>query len=257
MIPLTALVTGASAGLGEEFARLLAKDHHNLILVARNEQRLQQLADELRQRYEVTVHIFACDLSRPGAAQELYDAVRAADLTIDMLINNAGFGLNGKFHENPAQQEFALLQVNVVALAQLTRLVLPGMVARGLGRVLNIASTAAFQPGPHMAGYFASKAYVLSLSEALAEELKDSGVSVTVLCPGPTQTEFIDRAGMEESLLFRLTKQSATKVASIGYKAMLKGEAVVVPGLHNWAVAQTVRFAPRSMARSLAGYLVK
>lgn len=257
MISLTALVTGASAGLGQEFARLLAKDKHNLVLVARSEERLQQLADELRQRYGVTVHVFASDLSRPGAAQELYDALRAADLTIDILINNAGFGLNGKYHTNPAEQEFALLQLNVVAVAQLTRLLLPGMVARGLGRILNVASTAAFQPGPHMAGYFASKAYVLSLSEALAEELKDTGVSVTVLCPGPTQTEFIDRAGMEESLLFKLTKQSATKVATIGYKAMLKGEAVVVPGLHNWAVTQTVRFAPRSMVRSLASFLVK
>ena len=203
------------------------------------------------------MHVFACDLSVPGAAQELYDAVRDANLTIDMLINNAGFGLNGKFHANPAQQEFALLQVNVVALAQLTRLVLPGMVARGLRAR---AEHRLYRRIPARAAHgrlFCLKAYVLSLSEALAEELKDSGVSVTVLCPGPTQTEFIDRAGMEESLLFRLTKQSATKVASIGYKAMLKGEAVVVPGLHNWAVAQTVRFAPRSMARSLAGYLVK
>ncbi len=257
MIPLTALVTGASAGLGEEFARLLAKDGHNPVLVARNGQRLQQLADELRQRYGVTPHVFPCDLSQPGAAQELYAALRQADLCIDILINNAGFGLNGKYYENPAEQEFALLQVNVVAVAQLTRLILPGMVARGLGRVLNIASTAAFQPGPGMAGYFASKAYVLSLSEALAEELKGTGVSVTALCPGPTETEFIDRAGMEESLLFKLAKQSAHKVASIGYQAMLKGEAVVVPGVHNWAVTQTVRLAPRSVARSLAGFLVK
>lgn len=257
MIPLTALVTGASAGLGEEFARLLAKDGHNPVLVARNGQRLQQLADELRQRYGVTPHVFPCDLSQPGAAQDLYAALRQADLCIDILINNAGFGLNGKYYENPAEQEFALLQVNVVAVAQLTRLILPGMVARGLGRVLNIASTAAFQPGPGMAGYFASKAYVLSLSEALAEELKGTGVSVTALCPGPTETEFIDRAGMEESLLFKLAKQSAHKVASIGYQAMLKGEAVVVPGVHNWAVTQTVRLAPRSVARSLAGFLVK
>ena len=257
MIPLTALVTGASAGLGEEFARLLAKDGHNPVLVARNGQRLQQLADELRQRYGVTPHVFPCDLSQPGAAQELYAALRQADLCIDILINNAGFGLNGKYYENPAEQEFALLQVNVVAVAQLTRLILPGMVARGLGRVLNIASTAAFQPGPGMAGYFASKAYVLSLSEALAEELKGTGVSVTALCPGPTETEFIDRAGMEESLLFKLAKQSAHKVASIGYQAMLKGEAVVVPGVHNWAVTQTVRLAPRSVARSLAVFLVK
>lgn len=257
MIPLTALVTGASAGLGEEFARLLAKDGHNLVLVARNEQRLQHLADELRQRYRVEVQVFTSDLSQPGAAETLYQAVRAAGLSIDILINNAGIGLNGKFYQNPVEQEFALLQLNVVALAQLTRLFLPGMVARGLGRVLNIASTAAFQPGPHMAGYFASKAYVLSLSEALAEELKDTGVSVTVLCPGPTETEFIDRAGMEESLLFKLAKQSAAKVAKIGYQAMLKGETTVVPGIHNWALTQTVRIAPRRLARSLAGYLVK
>ena len=150
-----------------------------------------------------------------------------------------------------------MLQVNVVALAQLTRLLLPGMVARGYGKVLNVASTAAFQPGPHMAGYFASKAYVLSLSEALAYELKDTGVSVTALCPGPTQTEFIERAGMKESLLFTLSKSSAKKVAQVGYQAMQRGEATVIPGLHNWALAQTVRFTPRQVVRSLASMLVK
>jgi short-subunit dehydrogenase len=174
-----------------------------------------------------------------------------------LLINNAGFGLNGKYHENPAEQEFALLQLNVVTLAQLTRLLLPGMVARGWGRILNVASTAAFQPGPHMAGYFASKAYVLSLSEALAYELKDTGVSVTVLCPGPTQTEFVERAGIGESLLFKLSKQSAEKVANIGYKAMLNGETLVISGLHNWALAQSMRFVPRSVARAVASWLVK
>ena len=257
MLPSTALITGASAGLGVEFAHLLAKDHNNVVLVARSEDKLQQLAADLEKRYGIKAHVFASDLSLPGAAQALVESLRLADLKIDVLINNAGFGTNGKFHENPAEQEFAMLQVNVVALAQLTRLLLPGMVARGYGKVLNVASTAAFQPGPHMAGYFASKAYVLSLSEALAYELKDTGVSVTALCPGPTQTEFIERAGMKESLLFTLSKSSAKKVAQVGYQAMQRGEATVIPGLHNWALAQTVRFTPRKVVRSLASMLVK
>lgn len=253
----TALVTGASAGLGVEFAKLLAQDGHNLVLTARNQDRLQRLADELHQQHGIRAQVFARDLSQPGAAPALIEALDQAGLTIDILINNAGFGLNGKYHENPAEQEFALLQVNVVALAQLTRLLLPGMVARDWGRILNVASTAAFQPGPHMAGYFASKAYVLSLSEALAYELKDTGVRVTVLCPGPTQTEFTERAGIKESLLFKLSVQSAETVANSGYQAMLKGEAVVIPGLHNWALAQSVRFTPRGMTRALASWLVK
>ncbi len=253
----TALVTGASAGLGVEFAKLLAQDGHNLVLTARSQDRLQRLADELRQQYGIRAQVFARDLSQPGAAPALVEALDQAGLAIDILINNAGFGLNGKYHENLAEQEFALLQLNVVALAQLTRLLLPDMVARGWGRVLNVASTAAFQPGPYMAGYFASKAYVLSLSEALAHELKDTGVSVTVLCPGPTQTEFTERAGIKESRLFKLGAQPAETVASSGYQAMLKGETVVIPGLHNWALAQSVRFIPRGMARALASWLVK
>lgn len=257
MLPSTALITGASSGLGVEFAHLLAKDHHNVVLVARSEDKLQQLAGELQKRYGIKAHVFACDLSLPGAAQALVESLQLANLKIDVLVNNAGFGTNGKFYENPAEQEFALLQVNVVALAQLTRLLLPGMVARGYGKVLNVASTAAFQPGPHMAGYFASKAYVLSLSEALAYELKDTGVTVTALCPGPTQTEFIERAGMKESLLFTLGKSSAKKVALAGYQAMLRGETTVIPGLHNWALAQTVRFTPRKVVSSLASMLVK
>jgi hypothetical protein len=257
MTSRNALVTGASAGLGVEFAKLLAQDGHNLVLTARNQDRLQRLADELQQEHSIRAQVFARDLSQPGAAPALVEALDQAGLTIDILVNNAGFGHSGKYHENPAEQEFALLQVNVVALAQLTRLLLPGMVARGWGRVLNVASTAAFQPGPHMAGYFASKAYVLSLSESLAYELKDTGVSVTVLCPGPTQTEFTERAGIKESLLFRLSAQSAEKVAEIGYQAMLKGEAVVIPGLHNWALAQSMRFVPRGVARAVASWLVK
>ena len=257
MTSRTALVTGASAGLGVEFAKLLAQDGHDLVLTARNQDRLQQLADELQRQHGVCVKVFARDLSQPGAAPALVEALTAAGLTIDLLINNAGCGLNGKYHENPAEQEFALLQLNVVALAQLTRLLLPGMVARGWGRILNVASTAAFQPGPHMAGYFASKAYVLSLSEALAYELKDTDVRVTVLCPGPTQTEFTERAGIKESLLFKLSAQSAETVAEIGYQALLKGETIVIPGLHNWALAQSIRFTPRRMARTLASWLVQ
>ncbi|HZC76160.1 MAG TPA: SDR family oxidoreductase, partial [Ktedonobacterales bacterium] len=195
----TALVTGASSGIGEELARLFARDGYDLVLVARGKTQLEALAAELRQRHGVSLTVLATDLAQPAAAQAIYDELTRAGITVDVLVNNAGYATYGSFTEIPAETELAMLQVNMAALTHLCKLFLPPMVRRGSGRVLNVASTAAFQPGPLMAAYYASKAYVLSLSEALANELRGTGVTVTALCPGPTRSGFQSRAKMEDS----------------------------------------------------------
>jgi short-subunit dehydrogenase len=248
----TALITGASSGIGYELAKCFARDGVNLVLVARDETRLGQVAAELRST-SVSVRVVPADLARAVAPSEILDATRAANIDVDFLVNNAGFGSCGPFADSDLRADLDMLQVNMVALVHLTRLYLPGMRQRGSGGVLNVASTAAFQPGPLMAIYYASKAFVLSLTEAIAEELRDTGVTATALCPGPTATDFQRRAKIEHIRLMKskLVMMTARQVAEIGYLAFLEGKVIVIPGLLNKIGAQSVRISPRSMVRKI------
>ncbi|WP_216327135.1 SDR family NAD(P)-dependent oxidoreductase [Deinococcus aestuarii] len=255
--PPTALVTGASGGIGEEIARHLASRGANLILVARREEQLRALADELGARHGVHALPLALDLTRPGAGAWLEGELASRGLTVDLLVNNAGFGGYGEFHTQDPGEIARMVQVNVVALTDLSRRFLPGMVERRRGRVLNVASTAAFQPGPLMAVYYATKAYVLSLSEALNEEVRGTGVSVTALCPGPVETGFQDTAKLGQSRLLqgpaRATMLSAGEVARQGVEAMLSGQAVVVPGRLNRLQTLAPRLLPRGVMTRIIG----
>jgi hypothetical protein len=251
-----ALVTGASSGIGRELARILAREGHDLALVARSEERLVELAGELEKRHGIRVRTLAADLSDPGAPAALAAQLEHDRVSIDILVNNAGFGASGPFWETDARLELDLIQVNVTALTHLTRLLLPEMLRRHSGRILNVASTAAFQPGPFMAVYYASKAFVLSFSEALASELSGTGVAVTALCPGPTDTGFQERAGVARSNLFRRFRVlSAEAVAAAGYAGMRAGRRVVVPGLQNRLLAVVVRLAPGSLVLRVMRFL--
>jgi short-subunit dehydrogenase len=244
---MTALVTGASGGIGAELARLFAADGHDLVLVARSRDKLAGLAEELGGRHNVAARVLPADLARPQAPREIFDRLGAEGAGVDALVNNAGVGSYGLFAETDLQSELDLLQINVVALTHLTKLFLPAMIARRRGHVLNVASTAAFQPGPLMAVYYASKAYVLSLSEALSNEAKGTGVTVTALCPGPTETGFVAAAGMSESKLFDANVMDARSVAVEGYRGMLAGRAIVIPGFRNRLLANGYRLAPRGL----------
>ncbi|HEX8285262.1 MAG TPA: SDR family oxidoreductase [Pyrinomonadaceae bacterium] len=244
---LTALVTGASGGIGEELARLFAADGHSLVLVARSRDKLERLAGELQQKHNVSARVLAADLARPESPREIFDELQSAGVQVDALVNNAGFGSYGLFAETDLRQELELLQVNVVALTHLTKLFLPPMLARRRGYVMNVASTASFQPGPLMAVYYASKAYVLSLSEALANECGGTGVRVSALCPGPTETGFVAAAGMGDSKLFDRAVMDARTVAVAGYRGLLAGEAVVIPGFRNNFLARSIGFFPRGL----------
>jgi short-subunit dehydrogenase len=244
---MTALVTGASGGIGEELARLFAADGHDLVLVARSRDKLARLAAELEAKHGVAAHVLASDLARAESPQEIFDQLRGGGVEVDALVNNAGFGSYGLFAETDPESELDLLRVNVVALTHLTKLFLPGMLARRRGYVMQVASTAAFQPGPLMAVYYASKAYVLSLSEALANECAGTGVVVSALCPGPTETGFVAAAGMEQSKLFDRGAMTARDVAAEGYRGLLAGKAVVIPGFRNSLVARTVGMMPRGL----------
>lgn len=253
----TALITGASSGIGESLARQLAAHGAHLILVARTEDRLHALAAELGARYRVQVHVLPADLNRPGAAAALHAAVQARGLNVDILVNNAGLGGYGEFSTQPSDEIDRMIAVNISALTGLTRAFLPDMLARGRGRVLNVASTAAFQPGPLMAVYYATKAYVLSFSEAVAEEVAGSGVSVTALCPGPVQTGFqaVSRLG-ESDLLSgpaRLVILSADEVARQGVRGLLVGQRVVVAGRLNRVQTLLPRLLPRAVVTRLIG----
>ena len=244
---MTALVTGASGGIGEELARLFAADGHSLVLVARSRDKLSALAEELSDRHNVNARVLPADLARAEAPREIFEELQSDAVTVDALVNNAGIGSYGLFAETDAKTELDLLQINVVALTHLTKLFLPQMIARRRGYLLNVASTAAFQPGPLMAVYYASKAYVLSFSEALANETSGTGVRVSVLCPGPTETGFVAAAGMEESKLFDRGAMNARDVAEAGYRGMFKGKTIVIPGFRNALVARAVGFMPRGM----------
>ena len=252
---MTVLITGASGGIGYELAKLFARDHHNLVLVARSADKLAQVASEL-ETYGVTVKTIALDLATPLAAKFLFDQLR--DTSIDVLVNNAGFGAFGEFAQMPESEILGQIHLNITALTELTRLFLPPMIQRRTGRIMNVASTAAFQPGPLMAVYYATKAYVLSFSEAIANELRGSGVTVTCFCPGATHTGFAQRAGTENSRIFKqFGAMSAERVARDGYRALMEGRTVAISGAHNWIVAESVRFAPRKLVTAVSRWVAE
>ena len=251
----TVLVTGASSGIGRELARLFAADGADLVLVARRRTLLDELAAELTRAHAVAVRVMAMDLADPAAPRALVERLAADGVSVDVLVNNAGFGAVGAFAETPAERLFDMVQVNLTALTHLTRLLLPPMIQRRRGGVLNVGSTAGFQAGPGMAVYYATKAFVLSLTEALAEETAGTGVRLTLLAPGPTHTEFAAAAQMESALLFRLGAMSAAAVARAGYRGFRSGKRIVIPGFLNRLGAFMVRFVPRAVARKVAARL--
>jgi short-subunit dehydrogenase len=243
----TALITGASAGIGMELARQFARDGHDLVLTARRMDRLHQVAHEITDAFGVRCHVLAADLSLPQAASDLYAETRKLGVDVDYLVNNAGFGSVGRFVELDAQQQIRMIDLNVRALTAMTRCFLPSMLSRGAGGILNVASVAAYQPGPYMAVYYASKSYVLSFSLALREEVRGRGVTVTCLAPGPTKSEFAERAGLDNYRFFTTGAQSSAAVASAGYRGFVRNKGVVVPGLRNRVMVSIVPFLPRAI----------
>ncbi len=249
----TALVTGASSGLGLEFCNLAAADGYDLVLVARKPERLEEAATQLRSEHGRKVHVMAKDLGEAGAAGAVYDEVKRCGLEISVLINNAGFAYNGYFARQDQAELDSMMQTNMVALTALTRLFLPDLLGRHAGRILNVASTAAFQPGPLMTVYYASKAYVVSFTEALAVEIQGSGVTATVLCPGPMKTGFQARAGLHDSVLLHSPLvMDVRRAAEIGYRAMLAGKAVCIPGTLNALAAFLALHSPHSITARMA-----
>lgn len=249
------LITGASSGLGEGFARAFAARKRNLLLVARRQERLAQLAAHLEQGHEISVKTIAMDLAAPDGPERLMTEAIERGLHIDTLINNAGFGARGAFAELDLAEQRRMIALNCTALMELCHRVLPAMLERRRGGILNVASTAAFQPGPWMAVYYATKAFVLSFSEALHEEVRASGVKVAALCPGPTRTEFADVANMRDSELFRRFATAPDAVVRDGLAALEHNQAVKIAGAINAVMAASVRFTPRVLARRIAGGL--
>lgn len=248
-------MTGASSGIGEQIAIRLARRDYDLLLVGRDEARLHGVADAITRNHSVTAITMVLDLAAPNAPRSLVDRVAALGKDVDILVNDAGYAVHGAFASTPARAEIDMLQVNVMTVVELTKLILPGMIARGRGRILNVSSTAAFVPGPFMAAYYASKAFVLSFSEALAGELHGTGVTVTVVCPGPTQTRFATVAGVAQTPLFRRAVMSATSVADDAIDAMFAGKPLVVSGLRNKLLVLGARMTPRRVLLAIAGRL--
>jgi|SRR5579864_4856361 len=248
-IPPTAFITGASSGIGLELARIFARHGFNLVLLSRNRAQLHELAASLS---GTNAHVIAKDLSHPRAPQEVFEELQEKSIPVDVLVNNAGFGQHGKFSEIELETGLEMIQLNITALTALTRLLLPEMLARKSGKIMNVASTAAFQPGPLMAVYYATKAYVLSFSEAIANELSGTGVTVTCLAPGATKTDFARRASMEDSRLFRMGAADANSVAEAGFDGLMKGKTLVIPGTRNKILAQSVRFGPRKLVTAIS-----
>jgi short-subunit dehydrogenase len=243
----TVLITGASSGIGRAFAHLFARDGYSLLLVARRAVVLEELALELSREYQATVRVIAIDLADPVAAQRLHQQLQGQQ--VDVLVNNAGFGAQGAFAGLPLERQLQMIHLNVTALTALTRLLLPSMLERGRGGVLNVGSTAAFQPGPFMAVYYATKAYVVSFSEALADELSGSGLRISCLAPGPTATAFAAEAGATESRLFQGDTMTVDEVARIGYDGWKQGKPLVIAGARNRWRAFLVRLVPRAWVR--------
>ncbi len=254
----TALITGASSGIGLELAKIHASKGDNLVLVARSTSKLEELKKELEPKHGISVYIIGKDLSKLNSAAEVYNELKGQNIIIDYLINNAGFGDSGFFFDSNWEKQEQMINLNITTLTHFTRLFLKDMVERKSGKVLNIASTAAFQPGPTMSVYCATKSYVLSFSEAINNEVKDFGVTVTALCPGATTSGFQAAASLEGSPLFEGKKlPTSQEVAKYGYKAMMKGKAVAIHGLMNSIMANSVRFTPKSIVVKIARMILE
>ncbi|TDJ56951.1 MAG: SDR family oxidoreductase [Ignavibacteria bacterium] len=252
----TVLITGASAGIGLEFAKIFAKEKYDLVITARNETKLNELANEIKNHHNVNVKVIAKDLSKQNAGKEIFEQLKNENVITDVLINNAGFGVFNNYWDVELQDEKNMLQVNIMALAELTNLFGKDMVNRGGGKILNVASTAAFQPGPTMAGYYASKAFVLSYSQAVDFELRKKGVQVSTLCPGPTITDFQIRANMEDLNLFKKGfTMSAEEVAQIGYNGLMKGKPVIIAGAMNKISAMSSKISPSKVSMKIVNWL--
>ncbi|WP_078409844.1 SDR family NAD(P)-dependent oxidoreductase [Priestia abyssalis] len=247
----TVLITGASGGIGKELAVHFARDSYRLVLIARDSTKLEQVKKELEKDHQAEVIIIVKDISEQESVKEVYEYLQESNIQVDYLVNNAGFGLYGEFTDTSLDDELNMIDLNIKSLTHLTKRFLPGMIANNRGGVLNVASTAAFQPGPLMAVYYATKAYVLSFTEALANELKDTKINVTALCPGPTETGFSNRANLQESKLFKSGVMDVKEVASVGYKGFHSGKTVVIPGAQNKLLAHSVRFMPRKVVTSV------
>jgi len=252
MATRTALITGASAGIGLSLARVFARKGHDVILVARSADKLNALAADISAKHKVKATAIALDLMVDGAAQTLCDELARRNLTVDILVNNAGFATYGLFKETDTQKELELLHLNIITLTHLTKLLLPAMLARGDGKILNLGSTGSFAPAPMTAVYCASKAYVLSFSEALATELDGTGVSVTMLAPGPTASDFQSRAAMHDSKLVQSGMMDSDTVAEVGYRALMAGKRVSVPGMRNKVQVALMGLLPRPMLARMA-----
>lgn len=249
----TALITGCTSGIGEALAKVLAKERYDLILVARNHEKVKRLSDELSMAHGISTHIIVCDLEKPGAADYVYQQTIASGLQVSLLINNAGFNEQGDFIDTDRAQENDMIHLHAVFPTEMMKLFLPGMVQRKRGRILNVGSTGSFMPCPRDAVYAATKAYLLSVSKAINAELKGTGVTITTLCPGSTNTEFAKKAGMEGTLLFKLFVMRPDIVAAIGYKALVNGKAVVIAGIYNKILVLSSYLLPNS----LMSYLTK
>jgi len=253
----TALITGASGGIGYELAKLFAKNHHHLVLVARKQAKLAQVADDLQRQFGISAKTVALDLTTPTAPQSLFEQLQLDGVQVNILVNNAGYGKLGEFAEVPLEESLGQIQLNLTALTSLTKLFLGPMLERGSGKIMNVASTAGFQPGPRMAVYYASKAYVISFSEAIANEFADKGITVTCLCPGPTETDFASRAGNDKSRLFKqLDPMDAKTVALQGYRGLMAGKTLVIPGLRNWLLVEGLRISPRKWVTAISRRLM-
>ena len=252
------LITGASSGIGYALAKVFASNNHNLILVARSTDKLSELKKALQLDYKIQVEIFSTDLSVPGSAENLFNQIQQGKFNVDTLVNNAGVGAYGVFSDVSLKTTHQMLHLNIISLTELTKLFLPYMLSGKSGKILNVASTAGFQPGPLMSVYFATKAFVLHFSEGLFEELKNTGVTVTALCPGPTESNFISVAKVEDISVFKALKLPTSKmVAEFGYASMMKGQAVAIHGLKNKFLSFAVRFTPRSIVRKLVMKILK
>jgi uncharacterized protein len=244
----TVLVTGGANGIGYELACIFAKDGYNLVLVDRDEQKLLEVTEKFKSKFDGNVKFIVKDLSISTSPLEIFTELQQESINIDVLVNNAGFGTIGFFNDTNLEDELGMLQVNLVSLTHLTKLFLKDMVKQGEGKILNVASTAAFQPGPLMAVYFATKAYILSFSEAISNELNGTGVSVTVLCPGPTASAFHERTGMADTILVKNKKMMDAKtVAKVGYHGLMNNRTIVIPGMKNLILSKSVRFFPRKL----------
>lgn len=253
----TALITGASSGIGKALADEFAKDGYHLVLAARSVDKLEALADVIRQQHGVSVTVIKADLESNAGAKDLHAAIKAKQITLTALVNNAGYGLFNEFKDSDLDATLAMMQLNMTALVTLSRLFLPDLISTR-GKLMNVASTAAFQPGPYMAVYYATKAFVLSFSEAIAAELAPQGVTVSALCPGPTASGFQDKAAMQDSALVRGKRlPSSESVANAGYRALKRGQRVYIPGFMNWVMAQSVPLMPRRLTTFVVAQMSK